>query len=223
MTKFPDKIVLNRATNIRYARQNFTNLVHTSARFEGVNTTLSQTQTIIDGMAVSDVSLADINVIVDLKRAWQFVTETAEPVTLAFAQKVNRIVAAHDSLAPGEFRTGRGAVTLGLDEQFIPELVDETKENQFLHELFNADISTTDKALTLMFHLMRGQLFWDGNKRTATLVANKVMIDDGAGLINVPLDHWEEYNNQIASFYHTGELGPIKAWAYDIAVQVPQI
>lgn len=29
--------------------------------------------------------------------------------------------------------------------------------------------SATDKALTIMYHNMRNQIFWDGNKRSATL------------------------------------------------------
>ncbi len=37
------------AENRRFAPSNFTKLVYTNARFEGVNTTLSQTQTIMDG------------------------------------------------------------------------------------------------------------------------------------------------------------------------------
>ena len=55
--------------------------------------------------------------------------------------------------------------------------------------------------MEIMYHEMRQQAFWDGNKRTATLLANKLMIDNGAGLINVPLDKWETWSNLIANFY----------------------
>lgn len=62
---------------------------------------------------------------------------------------------------------------------------------------------------------MRGQLFWDGNKRTATLSANKLMIDGGAGLINVPLNLWGQWNQLISDYYHSNEMMPLKHWTYD--------
>ncbi|OQR18736.1 filamentation induced by cAMP protein fic, partial [Ligilactobacillus salivarius] len=58
MTKnqvYEDRYHFTPAENKRFARSNFTKLVHTNARFEGVNTTLPQTQTIMDGMSVAGV------------------------------------------------------------------------------------------------------------------------------------------------------------------------
>ena len=98
---YPDKYHLTKDQNRRYARQNFVNLVHTNSRFEGVNTTLPQTQTIMDGLGVDGVSIDDINVIVQLKKGWQLITEDDASLTLAFEKKINAIVALHDSLAPG--------------------------------------------------------------------------------------------------------------------------
>ena len=84
-------------------------------------------------------------------------------------------------------------------------------------------MTTTDKALTVMYHNMRQQIFWDGNKRTATLSANKIMIDGGAGLINVPLDKWDQWNELIANYYRTNDMTKIKQWTYDNGIQGLQI
>jgi hypothetical protein len=70
-----DKFKLEKDMNLLYAQSNFTRLIHTTARFEGVTTTLSQTQTIIDGLRVSGVSLEDIAVIVTLKSGWNYITK----------------------------------------------------------------------------------------------------------------------------------------------------
>jgi len=70
-----------------------------------------------------------------------------------------------------------------------------------------------------MYHNMRGQLFLDGNKRTATLVANKLMIDNGAGLINVPLNLWPQWNKLISDFYLSNEIDELLQWTYDHAIQ----
>lgn len=215
-----DKFKMTTDQNKRYARSNFTKLVHTNSRFEGINTTLPQTQTIIDGLGISGVSTDDIETIVNLKRGWEYVTESKDPFNIDFQKNINKIVAARDSYEPGEFRAenSQGGVNIGSDD-FIPPAFNEKKEKEYFEELMSSDKSTTDKALTLMYHNMRGQLFWDGNKRTATLSANKIMIDGGAGLINVPLDKWETWNNKLTSFYKSGEMDDIKKWTYDNGVQ----
>lgn len=217
-----DKIHLTKEQNRRYARQNFTNLVHTNARFEGINTTLSQTQTIMDGIGVDGVPIDDINTIVDLKRGWDYITRVDDPVSLDVAKMINKIVADKDSLDPGELRTGQGGVNIGK-ETFIPPEMDEDTLKKSFDDILNSDSSNTDKALTLMFSGMRNQMFWDGNKRTATILANKYMIDNGAGLINIPLDNWNEFNDKLSEYYNFGDMSEIKFWTYDVAVQVPNI
>lgn len=181
---YMDKYKFTTAENQRFARANFTKLVHTNARFEGVNTTLPQTQTIMDGMSV----------------------------------------AAEDTLVPGELRQGKGGVNLGSEDFFEPPLINEKQEQSFLQKILaDPQMTTTDKALTIMYHNMRQQIFWDGNKRTATLSANKIMIDGGAGLINVPLDKWDQWNELIANYYRTNDMTKIKQWTYDNGIQGLQI
>ena len=75
-----DKFHLTKDQNRRYARSNLVRLVHVNSRFEGVNTTLWQTQAIIDGLDVDGVSIDDINVIVQLKQSWQYVINADRPI-----------------------------------------------------------------------------------------------------------------------------------------------
>lgn len=220
---YKNKFKMTPDQNRRYARSNFTELVHTDARFEGVNTTLPQTQTIIDGMSVTGVSISDTLVIVNLKKGWQLVTETTEPMSLPLEQQINKVVAMEDSLAPGEFRTGQGGVAIASSGYFEPDEVNIKAEQTFLTNLLHSDKTTTDKALTLLYHNMRGQLFWDGNKRTAMLSANKMMIDGGAGLISVPLDKWDDWNTLISDFYVSGDMELVKEWTYQNGIQGPDI
>ena len=217
---FPDKYKLTKDQNRRFARSNLTNLVHTTARFEGVNTTLPQTQTIIDGLSVAGVSTQDIITIVNLKRGWQFITESELNLSLSFEKQINKIVAANDSLDPGEFRTGNGQVILNDTDYFDPPMVNVSYEKNFLSDISNdKHASITQKAMTIMYHNMRQQIFWDGNKRTAILIANKLMIDNGAGLINIPLDKWETWNTLISKFYQNNDMTNLLQWTYDNGIQ----
>ncbi|WP_461226029.1 hypothetical protein [Lacticaseibacillus suihuaensis] len=111
--QYPDKYHLTRDQNRRFTRSNFTRLVHTTARFEGVNTTLPQTQTVPDGLGVAGVTLADINVIVQLKRGFEAITTVDAPLTLDLEKKLNAIVARNDAPVPGELRSSQGGVDMG--------------------------------------------------------------------------------------------------------------
>lgn len=212
----PDRYQLTPTANRELARQHLTLLIHTEARFEGVTTTWAQTEAIMAGRVIDGVPANDVNVIQLLQAGWQELLGSPAPASLELAQKLNAIVARDDALAPGDFRTGQGSVTLPNGDEVVPPAVDLAQEQAFWDRVVNdPERSATDKALTVIFHCMRGQLFWDGNKRTATLLANKLMIDHGVGLINVPLDRWSEWHRLIADYYRTGEMETLKRWTYE--------
>lgn len=217
--KYEDKYNLTSDQNRRFAKMNLTRLVFTNSRFEGVTTTLPQTQTIIDGLGVDGVPISDIEVIVQLKRGWQYIIENHNQLNLQIEKQINKIVALHDALIPGEIRTGNSEVVLYNGETFKPNIPNEEQEEKYLNDLLSSATTATDKAITLMYHNMREQIFWDGNKRSATLAANKIMIDNGVGLINVPLDLWPEWNQLISEFYQTNEMTKIKDWTYEHGIQ----
>lgn len=208
------------AENRRFARANLAKLVYTNAHFEDVKLTLTETQTILDGVSVAGVSVADVLTLVNLKRGWLFALEQTGPLTLELEMQLNKLVAAEDTAFAGELRSRQGGVNLGGGEIFAQPLIDKQQEGLFLQQtLANQRTTTTDKALTVMYHNMRQQIFWDGNKRTAMISANQIMIAGGAGLINVPLDKWSKWNELIADYYRTNDMTKIKQWTYEYAIQ----
>lgn len=62
---------------------------------------------------------------------------------------------------------------------------------------------------------MRSQLFWDGNKRTSTICANKIMIENGAGIIKVSDSDLIRFNTLLSEFYETNNKKEIKQFIYD--------
>ena len=66
-----------------------------------------------------------------------------------------------------------------------------------------------------MLYGMRSQLFWDGNKRTSTICANKIMIQNGVGIIKVPDNKLEEFNILLTDFYNTNNNETIKQFIFD--------
>ena len=66
-----------------------------------------------------------------------------------------------------------------------------------------------------MLYGMRSQLFWDGNKRTRSICANKIMIENGNGIIKVPDNKLEEFNALLSEFYSTNKKEKIKQFIFD--------
>ena len=153
---YPDKFHLTKEQNRCFAKKNLVRLVFTNSRFEGVNTILPQTQTIIDGMSAAGVSIDDSNVIVQLKRGWQYVIREDKALSLKIGQNINLLVARYDSLDPGSFRTDSVTVELGNNKgEWKPQELDYQSEMDFFNNLMQKDTSITDKAMTLMYHNVR--------------------------------------------------------------------
>lgn len=71
-----------------------------------------------------------------------------------------------------------------------------------------------DKALEMFLFCARGQFFYDGNKRLSTLMANKVMIQNGLGILSIPITYHSEFYKLLIKFYETGEKLPLKSFLY---------
>lgn len=56
-----------------------------------------------------------------------------------------------------------------------------------------------------MLYGMRSQLFWDGNKRTSNLIANKIMIENRKRLITMKDENILEFNKLLTKFYDTNQ------------------
>lgn len=72
-----------------------------------------------------------------------------------------------------------------------------------------------DKALDLVLYLMRAQLFYDGNERIAMLIGNKIMIENGQGIILVVQRDIKNFYELLVSYYETGNQSEIKQFLYD--------
>ena len=75
--------------------------------------------------------------------------------------------------------------------------------------------SLTYKALKYMYYAMRTQLFWDGNKRTAIVSTNGIMMLNGLGIMNISEQQLEYWNQLLSEFYETNNDETIIQWTYD--------
>lgn len=197
--------MLTREQNIFLAKKAFTELVFNTAYIEGCNVTFPQTQTIIDGAVVSGISVDDIQTVLNLKDGWKFIIGSVdEPITLEYICRVNEYVSRNESLEWGVLR--RGTVGVGEFIPTIPVKEDVIKEIDRINEI-NQPI---DRALEYFAYACKQQLFWDGNKRTSTMIASKILIENGEGVLTIGKDNAEEFNNTLNNWYLKNELQPLK-------------
>ena len=197
--------MLTREQNIFLAKKNFTELVFNTAYIEGCNVTFPQTQTIIDGAVVNGISVDDIQTVLNLRDGWKFILSSVdEPLTLEYICRVNEYVSMNESLEWGVLR--RGTVGVGEFIPTIPVKEDVLKEMDRINKI-NQPI---DRALEYFAYACKQQLFWDGNKRTSTMVASKILIESGEGILTIGKDNAEEFNIALNNWYLKDELQPLK-------------
>lgn len=85
-----------------------------------------------------------------------------------------------------------------------PELPTTTQINEVI-EKYLKNNNITDAILELMCKLMKMQLFNDGNKRIAMLIANHELIKNGKGIISISMEFKEEFEEKLISYYENEE------------------
>jgi len=201
---FPDKYHLSRKESVYLLKKNIVELVYNAGKFEGLNTTLLQTEEIIKYNRANNVAVDDVLTVVNLKRGFELLLNDVQEPLLETSKRINRIVAAEDALFPGEIRTG-GVEVSTIQGRYVPPMLTETEVKNQYDEIMNQEISETEKALRLFLFISKNQIFWDGNKRTALLTANKIMFSQGLGLLSVPESVFAKFNEPLSMYYNSNQ------------------
>lgn len=202
--KFPDKYHLSRKESVYLLKKNIVELVYNAGKFEGLNTTLLQTEEIIKYNRANNVAVDDVLTVVNLKRGFEMLLNDVQEPLLETSKRINRVVASEDALFPGEIRTG-GIEVSTIQGRYVPPLLTETEVHDHFDKIMDQNISETEKALRLFLFIAKNQTFWDGNKRTALLTANKIMFSKGLGLLSVPESVFAKFNELLSMYYNSNQ------------------
>ena len=207
-----DKYNLTLEQNIFLAKRNLVDNIYANARMEGLNITFPETKTILEGVNVPNLKIDEIQCILNLRDAWKYLINNIHAdFNLDFISKINELVARNESIAWGVLRQGGVQIT-GTD--YIPEIPDEEDVKKQINNILQIE-NATERALEYMLYGMRSQLFWDGNKRTSTICANKIMIENGCGIIKVPDNKLKDFTVLLSEFYSTNSKEKIKQFLFD--------
>lgn len=198
--------------NLDFARANLKSNIYDQAVLEGVATTFPQTEEIIENGTVNGMTADDVQKILNLKHAWEFIldkdviqSESSYYLLCHIAKLVNE----------GFFYDGgriRGVpVTIG-GTTYTPPLPIESRVKERINEILTSGADPIDVAIELCMYCMRTQIFLDGNKRVAVIYANHYMIAHGLGLIVIPESRVPEFKKKLIKYYETADLDETSAF-----------
>lgn len=211
-----DKYNMTKEQNIFLAKRNIVDSIWRSSHIEGIDVTYPETQKLYDGGNVARLRLDEIQTINNLKHAWLFVLNSIDAENdLNYLKSINNLIGSNLIDMAGQARNYE--VRIG-GTNWSPELPDEDKIVKDLEEL-NKIECITDRAITIMCYLMRTQFFSDGNKRTSMLFANKIMIQNGKGIISIPIECDEQFGEKLTKYYETNNMESLKQFIYDNCIE----
>lgn len=208
--KLSPKITLN----IDIARRSLVDSIYKQAMLEGLTITYSDIEEIVSGGKVNNIAVIDIVKVVNLKHAWNFILNKDVikcPPSYAILCQLNALVEEGITYSSGTIRSV--SVKIG-GSSYIPPIPFESQVIEELKEIVE-NKNVIDRAINSLLYIMKKQIFLDGNKRTAVLFANHILIANGKGLIVIPAEKVNEYKKLLVNYYETDNTKEIKKFLLD--------
>lgn len=208
------KMSPNRDKAIMLARRQLSELVCDAVNLEGINFTLPEIQTLLDGVTIGGRKIVDQQIALNQSEAWKtlFGWLDAGEFELSVEKvcELHAIAAKDEALEWGQFRTG-GVTIAGT--QYMPPSARELPtlfEEMILESQRLADIY--DYAISVFLEMARNQFFYDVNKRMGRFIMNGILLDAGYPVINLPAKRQLEFNRLMLDFYDTGKQQPMNSF-----------
>lgn len=196
--------------NIDFAKRHLVDTIYKQAILEGVATTFADTESIIEGGKVNNMTSEDILKIVNLKHAWEFILNKnviLSNTNFALLCEINKMVEEGFYYSAGKVRNV--PVTIG-GTKWKPDLPIESIIKENLEEIFSKELDDVDRAIELLLYTMRKQIFIDGNKRTSVIFSNHYLISNGKGIIVIPAELTKEFKDLLIPYYEGKDEKKIK-------------
>ena len=196
--------------NIDFAKKHLVESIYKQAVLEGIATTFLDTQNIIEGGKINNMTSEDVLKVINLKHAWEFILNknvVIEKTNFNLLCEINKIVEQGFYYNAGKLRNV--PVSIG-GTSWKPEFPIESIIKENLEEITTSDLNDIDKAIEILLYVMKKQIFIDGNKRTAVIFANHYLISKGLGIIVIPAEMVEEYKKLLIDYYEGKDEKKIK-------------
>lgn len=190
-----------RDSAIEMAKRMLVDSIWKSANLEGLGTTFPKTEAILAN-APTTTKTEEVLFVINMKRAWQFLLDNLEYNNcILLLREFDKIVGELLFSYAGEIRTIPVQIGGTSWEPEMPHtgiIMDSIEEIEQIEDI-------ELRALKYFCYIARTQMFIDGNKRVAQLMANKVLIENNIGIFQIPIEKLEEFKGMLIGFYETGD------------------
>ena len=187
-------------TAIEMAKRMLVDSIWKSANLEGLGTTFPKTEAILAN-APTNTKTEEVLFVINMKRAWQFLLDNLDYNNcIMLLRELDKIVGELLFRYAGEIRTI--PVQIG-GTSWEPEMPHTRIIMESINEVEQID-DLELRALKYFCYIARTQMFIDGNKRVAQLMATKVLIEHNIGIFQIPIEKLEEFKELLIDFYETG-------------------
>ena len=207
-----DDLSPNVMANIEFARANIKINIYDQAVLEGIATSFPQTEEIIDNGRVSGMTATDVQKILNLKHAWEFILDKD-----VIASRSDYYMLSHIAklVNEGFFVEGgriRGVpVTIG-GSSYVPALPNEADVKDRIQKITEENDDAINIAIKLCLYCMKTQIFLDGNKRASVIFANHYLISHGGGFIVIPEKEVSEFKQLLVKYYEGEDISNITSF-----------
>ncbi|MCI5857222.1 MAG: Fic family protein [Agathobacter sp.] len=198
--------------NLDFARANMKANIYDQAVLEGVATSFPQTEDIIDNGIVNGMTANDVQKILNLKHAWEFIMDTD-----VVQAKSDYYLLCHIAKLVNEGFYSEGGRIRGVPvsiggSSYKPPIPVETNVREKISDILESGQPAIDIAVHLCMYCMKTQVFIDGNKRASVIFANHYLIAHGQGLLVIPEEHVPEFKKLLVQYYEGEDIDVISTF-----------
>ncbi len=208
----PHDIIPDKRFALFQAKRMLPEYVFDTSQLENNPITFPEVQTLIDGITIGGHKISDVEQVLNIKNAWDLILDLVKTNRFTVSKEsfhaINDIIARGESLEWGRFRTGR--VGIAGTKNYTAPL------HQELNDIFDNELTVildcnnvVEQAIRLFLWAALNQFYWDGNKRTARLMANGILVNAGYGVFNIRAGDILEFNTLMVDFYETKQADSI--------------
>lgn len=199
---------------LQLAKRQLAELVCDAVNLEGINFTLPEVMTLLDGVTVGGHKISEELTTLNQAAAWRFLFKAVEKktfsLTLNWVCSLHAIAAKEDALKWGLLRDGNVTIAGTSYQPPSHELLPGCFETMATESLAFTDIY--DRAIFLFLAMARTQFFYDVNKRMGRFIMNALLLDAGFPVINVPAMRQQEFNQLMLAFYESNNQREMNAF-----------